>query len=217
MRGRFRPDPCVSHVASWLRHSGEAMAPQREMAQAFLHWLDAGAQGFAYRTFSDTPYTRQRGFDPLERALYGSLDACWAELEELNRAGAVVAVTINQTSGNGRGVDDIERVRALFLDDDRGMAPDLFSLPPHCRVETSEGHNHYYWLVNGLETEAFTQAQRRLAARYGGDDRVCALNQAMQLPGFWRRRRLDQPHLQRVSYRAHPRPYTPDSLSRLWA
>ena len=216
MKGRFRPDPCLSHVAVWLRHSGDLLTPRREMAQRFLNWLDPDAEEFAFRTFSDTSYTRQRGYDPLERELHGSLDACWHELEELNRCGAVVAVTVNQTNGKGRGAADIERVRALFLDDDRGMEPELFGLHPHCRVESSEHHNHYYWLVSGLETGKFVDLQRRLAGRYGGDDRVCALNQAMQLPGFWRRKRVCQPHIQRVHYRDSAGPYSLANLSNLW-
>lgn len=216
MRGRFRPDPCLSHVAVWLRHSGDLLPPRREMAQRFLHWLDPAAAGFAFRTFSDTSYTRLPGFDPLERELHGDLDACWDELVELNRCGAAVAVTINQTNGRGRGVEDIEHVRALFLDDDRGMETSLFGLPPHCRVESSEHHNHYYWLVSGLETGMFVDALRRLAARYGGDDRICALNQAMQLPGFWRRKRGCQPHIQRVHYLEPACPYSLSSMSSLW-
>ena len=186
------------------------------MAQRFLHWLDPEAEEFAFRTFSDTCYTRLPGLDPLEREFHGSLLDCWDALVALNRAGAVAAVTINQTNGRGRGVADIVRVRALFLDDDRGMEPDLFTLPPHCRVESSEHHNHYYWLVSGLETGVFVDVQRRLAARYGGDDRVCALNQAMQLPGFWRRKRGREPHIQRVHYRKSTPPYSLPSLSNLW-
>ena len=216
MRGRFHPDPCLSHVAAWLRHSGGLLAPRRELAARFLHWLDPDAEEFAFRTFSDTSYTRLPGLDPLERELHGSLSACWDDLVELNRSGAAVAVTINQTNGRGRGVADIKRVRALFLDDDRGMAPDLFALPPHCRVESSEHHSHYYWLVSGLQTGVFVDALRRLASRFGGDDRVCALNQAMQLPGFWRRKRGREPHIQQVHYRESASSYSLSSLSSLW-
>jgi hypothetical protein len=168
------------------------------MAEAFLARLDGDAAFFSFRTFSDTPYTRRLGGDPLEHAIHGSLQACWWELTALNQAGAAVAVTINQTSARGRAVDDIVRVRALFMDDDRGTDPGSFRLPPHLRVITSERHNHYYWLVRDLEISDFKLNQSRLAARYDGDHRVTALNQAMQLPGFWRRKRISCPRMPRL-------------------
>ncbi|MEJ2453709.1 MAG: hypothetical protein P8103_06075 [Candidatus Thiodiazotropha sp.] len=193
MRQRFQVDPCRSHVALWIRAVGETLQPERALARTFLSRLDREAEAFSFRTFSDAAYTRLAGYDPLERAIHGALDDCWQELQELNRAGAAIAVTINQTNGLARREEDIRRVRALFLDDDRGIEPDHFSLRPHMRVTTSHGHNHYYWLVNGLELADYSGWQRRLADRYGGDRRVLALNQAMQLPGFWRRKRMIRP------------------------
>ena len=62
----------------------------------------------------------------------------------------------------------------------------------------------------------YVDALRRLAARYGGDDRVCALNQAMQLPGFWRRKRGRPPHIQQVHYQESGGPYNLSGLSGLW-
>jgi hypothetical protein len=176
-----------------MRAVGETLQPDKAMARAFLDRLDRQAETFSFRTFSDTPYTRLAGYDPLEHAIHGSLDDCWQELQALNRAGAAIAVTINQTNGVARRERDIIRIRALFLDDDRGIAPDCFPLSPHLRVTTSRGHNHYYWLVQGVELADYKGFQRQLAAQYGGDHRVSALNQAMQLPGFWRRKRTIRP------------------------
>jgi len=198
VKGRFRPDPCLSHVASWIACSGQALLPDRQEAERFLLQLDAEADFFSFRTFSDTPYTRLRGSDPLEQDLHGSLEACWPELVRLNRAGAAVAVTINETDGRGRGVEHIRRVRALFLDDDRGGPPGRFDVPPHFLVMTSQGHCHLYWRVESVEPARFGDYQHRLASRYGGDSRVFALNQAMQIPGFWRRKQATRPHQSRL-------------------
>jgi hypothetical protein len=157
--------------------------------------LDPDAEYFSFRTFSDTEYTRCGSRDPLEKAIHGSLDACWEQLLLLNRLGAVVSVTINRTNGMGRGITDIEHVRALFLDDDSGRSPQRFPLKPHIQVVTSPGHYHHYWLVNCLERDYFSALQQRLARAYQGDSRVQALNQSMQLPGFWRRKRVTRPRL----------------------
>jgi hypothetical protein len=215
VRGKSNNDPYLSHVAAWLADTGTAMMPDREMAEAFLMRLDRQAREFSFRTFSDTPYTRQSGVDPLEHAIHGSLTGCWRELVELNGAGAAIAVTINQTNGRSRAVEAIRRVRALFLDDDRGIPPERFGLPPHFRVITSKGHCHYYWLVSDLALSDFSHYQMRLAARFGGDDRVVALNQAMQLPGFWRRKQVTQPRMPRFDSLHEASPHQSIQLQQL--
>jgi hypothetical protein len=196
-------------VAAWILASSEALVPDKAMARRFLQALDPAVAYHSFRSFSDTPYTRQGGADPLQRAIHGTLDACWRRLVALNRIGAAIAVTVNQSNGHGRRAQDIRRVRALFLDDDRGWDPYCFALTPHIQVITSQGHNHYYWLVRDIDPLEFASYQRRLAGRYGGDARVCALNQAMQLPGFWRRKRVSRPRLQQL--RLH---YLGDALTR---
>lgn len=193
---RVRPDIRVAHVAEWVEQQGRALNQNFTQAERFLWALDPGATSFSFRTFSDTPYTRQPGWDPLEQAIHGSLADSWQELVELNRKGAAVSVTINRTNGEGREITDIEQVRALFLDDDNpAQTLDRFPLPPHIQVLTSPGHYHHYWLVRELPLYRFSELQSQLAQRYGGDNRVMALNQSMQLPGVWRRKNLTRPLL----------------------
>lgn len=198
MTGRFQRDAYVSHVAQWLAWQGRELEPDRSELEVFLLRLDPKAGCFSFRTFSDTPYTRQAGYDPLERALHAPLEACWEELLSLNRQGAAISVTINQTNCLGRAVSDITRVRALFLDVDHESAPDCFPVQPHLQVVTSPQHSHYYWFMADMDLGEFHSAQRRLAQKYHGDDRACALNQSMQAPGFWRRKRPTRPSLARL-------------------
>jgi len=190
---RRRPDRHISHIAAWLQHTGSDCLPDRAQAERFLYWLDRSAGYFSFRTFSETPYTRLPGHDPLEHALHGSLDECWRELCALNRAGAVICVTINETDGTGREVEHIRRVRALYVDDDQ---PDRrvggFALPPHLSVESSPGRYHHYWRVEGVSREQFPGMQQELARLYKTDHRVFGLNQSMGLSGFWRRKRLKE-------------------------
>jgi hypothetical protein len=181
-------------------------------ADRFLERLDPEDGQFSFRTFSDTEYTRYGFRDPLEKALHGTLEACWEQLVSLNRLGAAVSVTINRTNGVGRGVADIDRVRALFVDDDRGGDGDRFTLEPHIQVETSVGHHHYYWLVRDFPLRHFSSFQHRLAKVYQGDTRVQALNQSMQLPGFWRRKRVTKPRLARLLVVREHDPYQYDEL-----
>lgn len=177
---------------------GRRLAPDRSAAEAFLQRLDPAAGCFSFRTFSDTPYTRRAGYDPLEQALHAPLDVCWEALAALNRQGAAISVTINQTNCRGREVSDITRIRALFLDMDRESTPDRFPVMPHLQVETSPRHCHYYWFLSAMSLSEFLSAQRRLAQNYQSDDRICALNQSMGLPGFWRRKWPLRPNLGRL-------------------
>jgi hypothetical protein len=177
------------HVAAWLAETGKQLHPDRVQAEQFLRLLDPDAAFFSFRTFSDTPYTRAPGRDPLERAIHGPLDACWHVLVALNQAGAAVSVTVNATNRQGRGPGDIVCVRALFVDDD---CPDRrscgFPLLPHITIESSPGRYHRYWLTRACGLNEFSAFQGRLAAIYATDHKVCALNQSMALPGFWRRK-----------------------------
>ena len=206
MSGRFSRDLNVAHVALWIADQGKALEPQRAEAESFLNCLEKRDACFSFRTFSDSTYTRFRSQDPLEKALHGSLDSCWEELVNLNKRGAVVTVTINRTNCIGRKISDITQVRALFLDDDIGGDPDRFNIPPHMRVETSPNHYHYYWRVDGLGLRQFQACQQRLSKIYQGDSRVQALNQSMQLPGFWRRKQMTVPRLPRVIEVSEHRP-----------
>lgn len=124
-------------------------------------------------------------------------------------------MTINHTNGEGRKSSDIDQVRAVFIDDDGGGDPGRFPLQPHIWVETSPGHYHYYWLVQGLPLQHFSTCQQQLAIGYQGDTRVQALNQAMQLPGFWRRKRVAQPRFPRILNISGHNPFQGSELREL--
>jgi len=213
---RVIPDPCVAQVAAWIAEQGRELNLDCAQAERFLKALDPWAESFSFRTFSDTPYTRLPGRDPLERALHGPLATCWAQLVALNRRGAAVSVTVNRTNGQGRAEADITRVRALFMDDDQPPQNlDRFPLPAHIQIQTSPGRYHHYWLVEDLPVARFKALQRRLAQRYHGDNRVMALNQSMQLPGFWRRKNPGRPCLPSLEQISELPPYPADRLERL--
>jgi hypothetical protein len=213
---RYRPDPCTGHLAAWVEQKGEGLKSRYPEVKRFLSALDPAADAFSFRTFSDSPYTRLRGRDPLQRAIYGELKQVWDELCRLNRQGAAICVTINKTRGAERGKEDIVTVRALFLDDDNPPAEvDRFPLPPQIQVVSSPNRYHHYWLVTDLPLSAFTPSQRKLARIFGGDAKVLALNQAMQLPGFWRRKRVSQPRLPLIHRLLTSPPYNAEQIEVL--
>ena len=113
-----------------------------EQSQSFLKVLDPNASCFTYQTFDDD---RTRKNPALTRIIESPPTARDA-LTKLNEQGAGVFVTINETDGKGRKSENIQRVRAVWQEDDEGF-DGAFPLQPSMVVETSPGHFHRYWPV----------------------------------------------------------------------
>ena len=158
-------------------------APDVSLARAFLSRLDPEAQHFTLQTFDDTKAKRKGAariheVDPGN----GALDV----LAGWNRAQAGVFVTVNETDGRGRQADNVQRVRAVFVDLDGAPLEPVLSaaLEPHIVVQSSPGRYHAYWLVDDCPLDKFEAVQRALAAKFAGDPSVHDLPRVMRLPGF---------------------------------
>jgi hypothetical protein len=182
----------------------------RTQAKAFLAALDPGATSFTFQTFDDNKdrakahaaanvLRKEQGKPPLPspfvRILHGTLAQHWNVLAQLNAQGAGVYVTVNQTNSRGRKASDIVRVRCLFVDLDGAPLP-RSGPEPHITVETSPGHWHVYWRVDGVGLDEFADKQRALIALHGGDPVVCDLPRVMRLVGFFHCKR--DPRLVRI-------------------
>jgi hypothetical protein len=88
-------------------------------------------------------------------------------------------------SGGQKG-EDIRDIRAVFVDlDGSPIAPVLeWELEPHFIVETSPKRFHVYWIVdNEFPPSMFSEVQKALAKKFGGDPAVHDLPRLMRLPG----------------------------------
>jgi hypothetical protein len=166
----------------------EGMGPcDRSSAVRFLQSL--GGRAFTFQAFDDNAARKNRA---LARILHGTIDQHFAQLEDLNRKGAGIFVTINRTDGKGRGHHNIIGVRAVFVDlDGSPLAPVMsWALSPHIVVESSLGRFHAYWLLDGTVTPTdFGGLQKRLAKLFDGDPVVHDLPRVLRLPGFLHRKR----------------------------
>ena len=167
----------------------EAALPGPEIdldaARKFLRRLDRSAAAWTFQTYDDRKPQDTR----LARVLHGTFDEHAAELAALNRRGACVAVTMNETDLRGTRRDNIVRVRAVALDLDDGPLEPAKDCPlkPHIIVESSPGRHHVYWLVAGGEgpvISEFEDVQRAVAKRFDGDTAVAKLTHRARLPGF---------------------------------
>ncbi len=175
-----------------------------KMAQRFLTLLAEDTEmGFSFQIFSD-----KKNKKPCPKILHGSLEAHQDELIQLNRAGAGVFVTINETDGKGRSKDNIIRVRAVFVDLDGSPLQPILDGPlsPHIVIESSPGRYHAYWIVEGIDLAHFTLIQEKLSKNFNGDPKICDLSRVMRLPGFYHQK--DTPFLTKIIRESGAQPFS---------
>jgi len=140
----------------------------------------------------------------------GSLTRHWPELSALNECGYNIFMLVNTVSGKKRTADQVNKVNALYVDydgkdwsadkDDIEAFLDKFPVRPHMVVETSPGCYHVYWLVNDVQLDQFSDAQKKLAAMFNSDPKVSDLPRVMRMPGTtnWKR---ETPFLAKIIYK----------------
>ena len=172
-------------------------------AERFLTALDESTDWFTFQTFDDTG----KGERALIKIHHGKLDALGKTLIALNSRGAGVYVTVNETDLNGRKTENIQRVRACFVDLDSAPLEPVLSgpIPPHIVVESSPQRFHAYWRVTNCPLEQFRAVQRALAARFNADPSVNDLPRIMRLPGFHHNKAepVSNPNYQRRTRRSN--------------
>lgn len=159
-----------------------APEPSYEMARSFLEVF--GLEDVPHTFFTAGEGARKD--DPsLLGTVQGTLERCWPELERLNRLGAGVFWTVNETDGSGsRKAKNIVGVRFVWHDDDSGQNVErMWPLPPHATVETSPGKRHTYWRVDGLTRDQHREVMRTLVERWRSDPAAVDLARVLRLPG----------------------------------
>ena len=151
----------------------------------FLDILDPTTAQWTFQTFDDSENKNPK----LAHCLHGSLLDHFSTLWRLNKQGAGVFVTINETDFKGRKKSNIKRVRSIFSDHDT-KDPELPSrlleiLEPSMIVESSTDKFHSYWVTNDCDLEDFPIIQKELATSLDSDTSVCDVSRVLRLPGFY--------------------------------
>jgi len=152
----------------------------RREAEKFLKALDPKGK-FSFQTFDDSP-TKDR---KLARVFHGTFDQHFDALAKLNKAGAGVFVTVNETDLKGRKTKNITCVRAVHVDLDGAPLEPAKDPRPHIIVESSRGRWHVYWKTENLPLYDFSNAQKAQIKRLNSDKSVHDLPRVMRLPGFY--------------------------------
>lgn len=160
-----------------------APACDLSMAAQFLTKLGGKPMdSFTFQTFSDKKCNSR------PQILHGTFMTHSEVLEGLNRNGQAVFVTVNKTDLQGRKVENIKSVRALFADfDTPDTGLDILAacgLVPHIIVESSHGKYHAYWCVSDCGLDEFKPIQKAIAEKLGSDPAINDLPRVLRLPGF---------------------------------
>ena len=153
------------------------------MASRFLRLVDAN-DTFTFQTFHD----RQKGTEEdrtLARVIPGPAGK---ELFNLHDRGAGVYFTVNRTDALGRKGKNITNIRAVWQEDDDGVAVD-FPIEPSLVVESSPGRFHRYWLLaepwpadeRGRADHA--AVMERMIETYGSDRNAKDICRVLRVPG----------------------------------
>jgi hypothetical protein len=220
----------MSEVINGIAPDHVAAPPEIDSAEAwrFLQAIEAGGS-FTLQTYPDVtskfrkenPEQYKKLRSELCRVLHWPGNNApeqrrvWNELVDLNTRGAAVTVSVNETDGNGRGSENVTKIRANYQDDANGYAGD-FPLPPSVVVGTSPGHFQRWWLCNRPADEQggahYVATQERIIVDLGSDPGAksgCA--QVLRLPGFLHHK-TGTPHPVRI-LDAQGWKYKPEELS----
>jgi len=153
-----------------------------DQASRFLSLLDPTAFAF---TFQTVPEPKGKPTNLWPQVLHGSLNDLLPKLTDLNRQGAAIYVTVNETDGKGRKAANITRLRAIWQDDDCGYEGN-FPLPPSMIISSSPGKFQRYWLSEGLSKEDYKGLMGTMINEYGSDkDCGTDLARVLRVPGFF--------------------------------
>ena len=153
--------------------------------EAFLSIIsgdgDLERSPFTFQTFPESSEAKGK-----PETLFGSYHTHQGKLIEANQAGMAVTVMINQGDQAGRKLENVTKIRALFVDlDGSPLAPiKEATAKPHIIVESSQGKYHAYWLISDCPLEQFKTLQKALGKKFNGDHKVSDLARVMRIPGF---------------------------------
>lgn len=163
-------------------------------ASQFLTALDCTTNVHCFQTFDDLKSRRERR---LAATVRGTLEERFDYLTWMNNQAAGVFVAVNAIkAGCARKLENLERVRAVYQDDDNCFKG-TYPIPPSITVRSSlEKFQKFqrYWLVADLSPEMHQAIMRRLVRDYSSDPNARDLVRVLRVPGFLHQKNQKNPH-----------------------
>ena len=150
-----------------------------EQARRHLALLDPTTDRHLWLATDDTDRKRR------PKQFAGRLDHLRSVFEPLQSEGFAIHVAVNaMRRGRRRNVDTI-RIRAIYAELD--VPPVLpFPLLPSLRIQTSQGKQHCYWLINSNAVPAVAEAtamQAAIVEQFGADRNAKDVARVLRLAG----------------------------------
>lgn len=121
---------------------------------------------------------------PARRGTISNL-APW--IDQQQKRGASVYVTVNETATHKRAAPDITMVRAIWVDDDvPGPVRTEWPVPPTLTIETSPGKFHYYWKTCTAPGSEFKGVMECMVTHHGNDNGAKDIARVLRLAGTLR-------------------------------
>ena len=171
----------------------------------YYRFLSVFGEQHSFQTFDDKGKNKK-----LIKQLHGTIKEHFHEIAELNRQGAGVFFTVNQTDLQGRTTKHINKIRAVFIDLDGTPLPETFELNPHFIINTSPNKYHCYWLVKDMPLESFSLYQKALAIKYNSDPVIHDIPRILRVPGFFHHK--NKSHPVKIVSQIDRQPYTKDQI-----
>lgn len=152
------------------------MQPNKATAERFVElltgWADTDVCLRLIHDREDAPAIKLRG----------TVNELWPQVEAAPAQGRGVFIVVNE---GGDTDEDITGIRALFIDGDDIPLPQDWEWhqPPDWTVSRGPERWHAYWRVADCTPAQFSEAQKRLAVRYGSDPVIFNPSRVMRLPG----------------------------------
>jgi len=151
---------------------------------AFLeatHEAKAAATRFLFVLIPEAPGSSEKY---QVRHLYGTPVDVWSRLVIANRNGLGIFFTVATTRGRRRTQDEVQHIRAFFVDEDTKARRDYTPCPPDLSCASARGM-HHYWAAYPGQLAHFGHTQAWLAKALRTDEAVIDVSRCMRLAGFY--------------------------------
>jgi hypothetical protein len=165
-------------------------------------------------TFTDSK--DRPSVDPLARTFYGRIGDIDPKLMGMNKRGAGVFYTVNETDLKGRKIKNFTRVRAVWQDDDVGHGWDNPLIDLNAVIQTSLGKSQGLVFTDTTLLGEFDAVQARLIQDHGCDPNADGLYRVLRLPGYYHMKNPNKPFMVRIVGAIDPIRYSWDTIKTIF-
>jgi len=108
------------------------------------------------------------------------------EIRKLNKAGYGIYFTVNKFPSRQRRKSLVQRVRAVFVEDDKtGSLVTDWPLSPSIVIESSPNKFHYYWLTSTKKFKEYDLVMQTMVDEYNCDNHARDISRVLRIPGTY--------------------------------